>query len=127
MEKGRTNRPSGSASFTLLPNKVKDLIEAVLRGPGESQEELRQILLGRAVDLSLGGDTIEPPENLKVYSDKVARWAHKVLDEEVVELREAGYSDDQIFELTICSALGAGTARFEAGLAALEEMQEHED
>ena len=37
----------------------------------------------------------------------------------VDKLLQAGRSDDEIFELTVAVALGAGTARLEAGLKAL--------
>jgi hypothetical protein len=60
------------------------------------------------------------PENLRAYVDKVARHAYKVTDEDVEALKKAGYSQDQIFEITISAALGASLKRLNIGLAALK-------
>jgi alkylhydroperoxidase family enzyme len=37
----------------------------------------------------------------------------------VAELKEAGFSDDEIFEHTISAAVAAGLERLDAGLATL--------
>ena len=34
---------------------------------------------------------------------------------------EAGFTEDQLFELVICAAVGQSTRQYEAGLAALAE------
>lgn len=57
---------------------------------------------------------------MKRYVQKVARYAYKVTDEDVEALLQAGYSEDQIFELTISAALGAGISRRDAGLESLQ-------
>jgi alkylhydroperoxidase family enzyme len=51
--------------------------------------------------------------------EKVARHAYKVTDADVDGLREAGYSEDAIFEVTLAAALGAAHARLSAGLDAM--------
>jgi alkylhydroperoxidase family enzyme len=60
------------------------------------------------------------PAELKPYADKVARHAYRVTDPDIAALREAGYDDDAIFEITVCLALGAGLHRRDVGLAALD-------
>jgi alkylhydroperoxidase family enzyme len=60
------------------------------------------------------------PEVLRSYVDKVARHAYRVTDEDVDALKQAGYTEDQLFEITVSAAVGAGLHRLEAGLAALE-------
>lgn len=60
------------------------------------------------------------PGPLGDYVEKLRRYAYRVEDCDFDRLRDAGYSDDQIFEVTIAAALGAGDARLVAGLAALE-------
>ncbi len=122
-----SNDAPETMTFDGLPQKVRRLIEAAIGQPAHTDAQLRRDLYARAVALSLGTESVEPPDDIKEYSDKVALWAYKVLDEEVEGLRDADYTDDQIFELTICSALGAGAARFESGLKALEEALKHED
>ena len=40
------------------------------------------------------------------YVKKVAKHAYEVTDKDMTALRQAGYSDDQIFEATVSAALG---------------------
>jgi alkylhydroperoxidase family enzyme len=63
------------------------------------------------------------PDALDPYVKKVARYAYEVTDEDIAALRHAGYSEDQIFEVTVSAALGAGLVRLEAGLSALRRRQ----
>jgi alkylhydroperoxidase family enzyme len=51
--------------------------------------------------------------------DKVAKHAHRVTDDDIAAVRAAGLSEDQIYELVVCAAVGQATRQFEAGLAAL--------
>jgi alkylhydroperoxidase family enzyme len=110
-----------------LPEAVRRLLDTALRGPATTDPEKRRELFTRATALALGGETTKAEEQLDRYADKVALWAYKVLDEEVEGLREAGYSDDELFELTICSALGAGAVRFATGLRALKGAMKNAD
>lgn len=94
---------------------VERVAEAVLGTPGDAELELR-----RAVATYAAGGEAEIPADLRPYVDKVARNAYKVTDGDVDALREAGYSEDAIFELTLAAALGAARARLDAGLAAMD-------
>lgn len=98
------------------------LIEAVLTSNGETDPSMRQAIEALSAQLgrrsTLQGDTV-PPE-LASYVKKIALHAYKTTDEDVEALRKAGYSEDAIFEITLSAALGAGMARLERGLAALE-------
>jgi hypothetical protein len=49
----------------------------------------------------------------------VRRGAYTVTDADVQELKAAGLSEDEIFELTVSTAVGVGLGRLETGLAAL--------
>jgi alkylhydroperoxidase family enzyme len=53
------------------------------------------------------------PEPAQRYVDKVHRHAYRVVDADVEVLRDAGWSEEAIFELTIAAALGAGLRRLE--------------
>jgi alkylhydroperoxidase family enzyme len=53
--------------------------------------------------------------------DKVSKNAWKVTDEDVAAVKQAGMSDDQIFELSVAAALGQATRQLDAALAALDE------
>jgi alkylhydroperoxidase family enzyme len=60
-----------------------------------------------------------PPVALRGYLDKVRTRAYTVTDEDVVALRAAGCSEDEIFEQTVRVAVGEGLRRLEAGLRVL--------
>jgi alkylhydroperoxidase family enzyme len=49
----------------------------------------------------------------------VRRNAYAVTDEDVRALKEAGYSDDAIFEQTVSVAVAAGLQRLDAALEVL--------
>ena len=61
----------------------------------------------------------EAPDDFDRYLDKVRRHAYKVTDEDVQALKDAGHSEDAIFEQTVAVAIAAGLERLEAGLGAL--------
>jgi len=59
-----------------------------------------------------------PPE-LELYLEKVRRHAYEVTDADVQRLKDAGFSEDEIFEHTVSAAVAAGLERLDAGLRAL--------
>jgi alkylhydroperoxidase family enzyme len=61
----------------------------------------------------------DAPAELRGYLEKVRLHAYKVTDEDVQALKDAGFSEDQIFEHTVSTAVAAGLERLEAGLGAL--------
>jgi hypothetical protein len=87
------------------------LVERILQGPGEAPAELR----ARAFD------NARLPEPLHPLLDKVATKSAQVTDADFATASEAGFTDDQLFELVICAAVGESTRQYEAGLAALAE------
>jgi hypothetical protein len=101
---------------------AQHLIEAVLTSPGGTEPSIRRAVEARSAEI--GGRPISqvdaiPPELIS-YVKKVALHAYKTTDEDIEALREAGYSEDAIFEITVSAALGSGMARLERGLAALK-------
>jgi hypothetical protein len=88
----------------------KALIERVLRGPGTAPPDWRRAAFDNAgVDLRAAS-----------LVEKVARCAWTIVDDDVAAVTDAGLSDDQVFELTVCAALGQATRQLEAALAAVE-------
>jgi alkylhydroperoxidase family enzyme len=59
------------------------------------------------------------PPDFAAYLDKVRRHAYEVTDRDVEALKEAGHSEDEIFEQTVSAAVAAGLERLDAGLEAL--------
>jgi alkylhydroperoxidase family enzyme len=86
------------------------LEEAVLRGPGHTDADLRQRVAERR----------DVPQDLRALLEKIERHAYQVTDEDLVALRSR-YTDDQRFEIVVAAALGSALARLRAGLGALEE------
>jgi alkylhydroperoxidase family enzyme len=89
--------------------QLDDLERRVLDGQGVLAPAVRRAAAG-------GGDV---PDDVAAYTAKVRRNAYRVTDEEVAGLQSRGWSDDQLFELTVAAAYGAARERLEAGLEAL--------
>jgi len=60
-------------------------------------------------------------EPLHALLGKVATRPTQVTDADFAAARSSGLSEDQIFELVICAAVGQSTRQYLAGLAALDE------
>jgi hypothetical protein len=51
--------------------------------------------------------------------DKVARHAFSVTDGDIASVRDSGLSEDQVFEIVVCAAIGEATRQYDTALAAL--------
>jgi alkylhydroperoxidase family enzyme len=85
-------------------------IARALRGPGVASAEAR-----RAAFDNEGVDG-----RARALIDKVARQAWTVTDADVAGARAAGFSEDEIFELTVCAAYGQATRQLRSALDALD-------
>ncbi|HZO62445.1 MAG TPA: hypothetical protein VFB35_05635 [Gaiellaceae bacterium] len=63
-------------------------------------------------------DRAAPPD-FTAYLDKVRTGAYRVTDADVEALKDAGHTEDEIFELTVATAVAGGLLRLEAGLKAM--------
>lgn len=97
-----------------LPSELQKAVDAILGEPGATDLSLRRAVLDR----TRSGQG-QVPEALREFVDKVAGRPWTVIDEDFTRLRAAGYSQGQLYELTLACALGAGLERFDAGLRAL--------
>lgn len=59
------------------------------------------------------------PAAAQTYVETVRKHAYRVTDAQVEALRAAGLGEDEIFELTVAAAVGAGLERLDAGMRAL--------
>jgi hypothetical protein len=101
---------------------VSKLLASLREQSSPLASDVRQAILKRAA--ADGGAVLEGgavPEELERLVDKIARHAYRVTDEDYAQLREAGYSEDQLFALTLSAATGAAWARLARGLAVLHE------
>jgi alkylhydroperoxidase family enzyme len=87
------------------------LVDRILNGEGRASTAQR----ARAFD----GDGLSPP--LDTLIGKVARRPTQVTDADFAAAKAAGVSEDQLFELVICAAVGQSTRLYDAGLAALAD------
>ena len=61
----------------------------------------------------------EAPADFGPYLEKVRRYAYRTTDADVQALKDAGCSEDAIFEQTVSVAVAAGLERLTAGLEVL--------
>jgi alkylhydroperoxidase family enzyme len=101
-----------------LPAKLQKAIAAILSQHGETALSLRRAVLER----TRSGEG-QVPEALRDYVKQIADRPWTVSDEDFARLRAAGYSEGQLYEVTLAAALGAGLQRFDAGLRALDEAR----
>ena len=87
------------------------LVDRILNGAGEASAEQR----ARA----FRNDGLSPP--LDTLIGKVATRPAQVTDTDFAAAKASGISEDQLFELVICAAVGQSDRLYEAGLAALAE------
>jgi hypothetical protein len=89
----------------------KALVGRILEGDGRASRAQRRAAFENA-------GLAEP---LTILIDKVAKHAYKVTDEDIAAARASGLSEDQIFELVVCAAVGQATRQYDTALAALDE------
>jgi alkylhydroperoxidase family enzyme len=58
-------------------------------------------------------------EPVRTLVDKVAHRARMVTDADIGTLRKAGMSEDQIYEIVVCAAIGQATRQNQNAFAAL--------
>ena len=63
---------------------------------------------------ALAGAAPAPAEALAPYLEKVGTCAYTVTDADVDALKQAGVSEDEIFEATVSVAIGEGLRRLDA-------------
>jgi alkylhydroperoxidase family enzyme len=87
----------------------RELVARVLENDGTAPADLR-----RAAFTNAGLD-----EPMRTLIDKVAHRAYSVTDGDIAAARSAGLSEDQIFEIVVCAAIGQADRQYNKALAAL--------
>jgi hypothetical protein len=90
----------------------KAMVTRILKGEGKASQSQRQAAF----------DNAGPEGPLGTLIDKVARCAYKVTDEDISAVKVSGASEDQIFELIVCSAVGAATRQYDEALTILTSV-----
>ena len=86
------------------------VIQRVLEGDGQASRAHRRASFDEA-------DLAEP---VRALVHNVATQSWNVTDRDIAAVRAAGYSEDQIFELVVCAAVGQANRQYETATAALE-------
>ena len=87
------------------------LLSRILEGDGTaSPSERRAAFNNSGVAVPLG-----------TLVDKVAKHAYRVTDEDITAAKVSGLSEDQVFEIVVCAAVGQAIRQYETALAALKD------
>lgn len=89
------------------------LVTRILEGPGHASLSERRA----AFDNRDNPDLAAP---LDALVHKVVAHAYRVTDEEIAIAKRVGFSEDKIFEIMVCAAVGQASRQHDAALAALE-------
>jgi hypothetical protein len=87
------------------------LVDRVLNGEGRASGEQRM--------RAFAGDGLPPP--LDALIGKVVYRPVQVTGADLAAAKASGCTEDQLFELVVCAAVGQATRMYEAGLAALAD------
>jgi hypothetical protein len=91
------------------------LVARILEGDGMASRAQRRAAFDNA---GIG-------EPLSALTEKVARHAREITDSDIAATRESGFSEDQIFEIVVCAALGQAKRQYDTALAALDAAAEN--
>jgi alkylhydroperoxidase family enzyme len=86
------------------------LVRRILEGAGKASPSVRRTAFNNS---GLGAP-------LGALVDKVARHAYRVTDADITAARASDLSEDQVFEIVVCAAIGQATRQYDTALAALE-------
>lgn len=85
------------------------LVTRILEGDGKaSRIERRDVFEKRGLS-----------DPLRTLIDKVAENPTRITDEDIANVEASGKSEDEIFELVVCAAIGQATRQYETALEAL--------
>jgi len=105
-----------------LPTNVKRVLDSILGHAGFLDQNKRQSVFDfaqAAAGISIEHEAI--PAELLPFVEKVVQSPYKVVDRDIEQLKTIGYNEDQIYEMTIAIALGAGTGRLALTQRLIEE------
>jgi hypothetical protein len=91
----------------------KAVVTRILEGDGRASHAQRRA--------AFDNDKAELAEPLSTLINKVARQPTQITDQDVAVVKASGLSEDQIFELVVCAAVGQATRQYETVLEALTE------
>jgi len=88
----------------------RTVVARILEGDGKASRTQRRAAFDNAV-------LAEP---LRTLIDKVAKYASTISDDDIATAKASYFSEDQIFELVVCPAIGQATRPYDTAVAALK-------
>ena len=92
------------------------LVRRILEGDGKASPSERRAAFNN-------NGVAEP---LGTLVDKVAKHAYRVTEEDITAAKVSGLSEDQIFEIVVCAAVGQATRQYDTARAALDAATRRE-
>ena len=86
------------------------LVSRILEGDGKASPSERRAAFNNSGLAGTVGSLV----------DKVAKYAFRITDEDIGAAMASGLSEDKIFEILVCAAVGQANRQYETALAALE-------
>lgn len=105
----------------LRPPEVEKGRNHLLKINGVTDSGLRRAVEAFVV-AQWGIDRMEAPylpSELKTYLKKLSLHAYQIIDEDIEDLTNSGYSDEMIYEITLVGAVGAALVGLESAYKAL--------
>lgn len=93
-------------------------------------KQARKALTNRILD---GGGRASPADRRAAFNnsglaeptgtlvDKVAMHPNRVTDQDIAAAVASGLSEDQVFEIVVCAAVGQANRQYESAIAALDD------
>ena len=108
------SREWGGRQCRISRRRERTLVTRILEGDGRASHAQR----------GASFDNAGLPEPVRTLIDKVARRAYAVTDADLAAVRASGLSEDQIFELVVCAAIGQATRQYDRAFAAVAAATE---
>jgi hypothetical protein len=108
-ERPSTDQWTEDIAMTDIRQARQGLIQRILEGKGTASHAQRRAAF----------DNAEPEEPMHTLIEKVAGHSERVTEEDITAAQASGLSEDQIFELVVCGAVGQATREYETALLAL--------
>jgi alkylhydroperoxidase family enzyme len=91
------------------PTAPQAVVTRVLEGDGNASRAERRAAFDNA--------TLTEP--LQGLISKVAKHPAQITDEDIAAVKASGLSEDQVFELVVCAAVGQASRQYQNAIAAL--------
>jgi hypothetical protein len=96
--------------MTNIGQQRKALIERILHGAGTASQSERQAAF----------ENIGLAEPVKTLIQKVATQATAVTDRDIAAAGASGLTEDQIYEIVVCAAVGQSARQYDSARTALD-------